>query len=91
MKRKRKWEMGGFRGIGFHVDEEVDSKYTCCRKCFVRAVLLIRISKVQQYLRFSGRVMHVATILKLVFKTPVIYIHNFNRDIPEELVRKQFC
>lgn len=46
-KHEKKMKMGDRRvgGIGFHVDEEFDSKYICSRKCFVRTVLLIKISK----------------------------------------------
>lgn len=46
-KHEKKMKMGdrGFRGIGFHVHEEFDSKYICSRKCFGRTVLLIKIYK----------------------------------------------
>lgn len=33
--------------------------------------------------------MLIATLLQFIFKTPAVYIHSFNRDLPEELVGKQ--
>jgi hypothetical protein len=92
-KHEKKMKMGdqGLRGTGFHVDEEFDSKHICSRKCLLRTVLLIKIFKgsiIPQVLR--KYVMQIV-MLKLISKTPAVYIHNFNRDFPEELVRKQFC
>lgn len=91
MKRKWKWETGGLGEIGFHVDEEFDSMYICSRKCFVRTVLLIKISKGSVIPQVLSKYNVYAAILKLICKIPTVYIHNFNRDLPEELVRKQLC
>lgn len=35
--------------------------------------------------------MCIAAMLKLISKTLAVYVHNFNRDLPEESVRKQLC
>lgn len=56
-KHEKKMEMGdrGFKGYWVPcVGEEFNSKYICSRKCFMRTVLLIKVSrgsKIPQVLR----------------------------------------
>lgn len=88
-EKKKKMGGRGFRGIGFHVDEELDSKHTCSRNCLLRTVLLIMIffkgPTISQILR---KYVIRATVFKLVSKPPAVYMHNFNRDLPKEWLRK---
>lgn len=57
----------------------------------MRTVLLIKISKGSVIPQVLSKYNVYAAILKLICKIPTVYIHNFNRDLPEELVRKQLC